>query len=128
MKLVGAEQKANKSFLGDIVFFYQQTKTDQQFSASDSCDTFEMQGLLAEEVELNLLLQISVILEGGGDLDFLVEILMHEFKMPFSRKVGKPEGDFYSLLGCHPSSSDEQILTEYRIRLVSLLYFERMTF
>ena len=38
-----------------------------------------MQGLLAEEVELNLLLQISVILEGGGDLDFLVEILMHEF-------------------------------------------------
>ena len=83
-----------------------------------------MQGLLAEEVELNLLLQISVILEGGGDLDFLVEILMHEFKMPFSPKVGKPEEDFYSLLGCHPSSSDEQILTEYRIRLVSLLYFE----
>ena len=121
-------RKLTKVFLCNKVFFYQPTKTDQQFSASDYCDTFRMQGLLAEEVELNLLLQISVILEGGGDLDFLVEILMHEFKMPFSRKVGKPERDFYSLLGCHPSSSDEQILTEYRIRQVSFLYFESMTF
>jgi len=76
-------RKPTKGFLCNKIFFYLPTKTDRQLSASDSCDTSEMQGLLAEE-------------------------------------VGKSEGDFYSLLGCHPSSSDEQILTEYRIRAKEL--------
>ena len=25
-------------------------------------------------------------------------------------------GDYYRVLGCHPSSTEEQILTEYRVR------------
>ena len=28
----------------------------------------------------------------------------------------REEEDYYSVLGCDPSSSEEQILTEYRIR------------
>ena len=67
-------------------------------------------------------------LKGAGIRIFKIKFSCIDLKMPFPPKVGKPEGDFYSLLGCHPSSSDEQILTEYRIRLVSLLYFEHMAF
>ena len=121
-------RKPTKGFLCNKVFFYLPTKTDRQLSASDSCDTSEMQGLLAEEVKLNLHLQISVSLKVAGISIFKIEFSCIDLKMPFPPKVGKSEGDFYSLLGCHPSSSDEQILTEYRIRLVSLLYFERLTF
>ena len=63
-------RKPTKVFCVTKSFFYEPTKNDRQFSASDSCDTSEMQGLLAEEVKLNLLLQISVNFGGSGDQDF----------------------------------------------------------
>ena len=31
-------------------------------------------------------------------------------------KVELEEEDYYSVLGCHPSASEEQIMTEFRVR------------
>jgi len=60
---------------------------------------------------------IEDLLIGGGEVNQLLHPrTFQDMELAGLKEQTCTEQDYYSVLGCHSSSTDEQILTEYRVR------------